>query len=137
MDNIRKEAKEYIAEIKKNLFCPASEKKGMVEDFQNMVFDYIEENSVTDIGEVYQQFGTPKEIAKQLLCDMDPQRIKKMVNIRKVVIVAVVIALSMLLFTLITEIITDATPGYFVVELITDPQETTQVNLNSIQTAIP
>ncbi|MDD6145650.1 MAG: DUF6120 family protein, partial [Oscillospiraceae bacterium] len=76
MDNIRKEAKEYIAEIKTNLFCPASEKKDMVEDFQNMVFDYIEENSVTDIGEVYQQFGAPKEIAKQLLCDMDPQRIK-------------------------------------------------------------
>ncbi|MDD6145621.1 MAG: DUF6120 family protein [Oscillospiraceae bacterium] len=137
MDSIRKESKKYIAEIKKNMLCPASKKKSMIKDFQNMVFDYIEENSVTDVGEVCQQFGAPKEIAKQLLCDMDPQHIKKIVNIRKVVIVSVVIALSMLLFTLITEMITDASPGYFVVELITDPTETKQVDLDSIQTAIP
>ncbi|MGN0486010.1 MAG: DUF6120 family protein [Acutalibacteraceae bacterium] len=138
MDNIRKEAKEYIAEMNKNLLCPASEKRSMVEDFQNMVFDYIEENSVTDIAEVYQQFGAPKEIARQLLCDIDPQHVKKMVNIRKVVIVAAVIVLSMMLFTLIIELVDDhnLNEGYIVEELITEPEERTQTNLDYTQEVI-
>lgn len=90
MNNIKKDAEAFVAQIKSNLVCPDSEKNRITADIENSILDYIEENGVTDISEVYSQFGTPQEICAQFNAEFEPKKIKKMLNIRKTVLIGVI-----------------------------------------------
>ncbi len=90
MNNIKKDAEAFVAQIKSNLVCPDSEKNRITADIENSILDYIEENGVTDISEVYSQFGTPQEICAQFNAEFEPKKIQKMLNIRKTVLIGVV-----------------------------------------------
>ena len=90
MNNIKKDAEAFVAQIKSNLVCPDSEKNRITKDIENSILDYIEENGVNDISEVYSQFGTPQEICAQFNAEVEPKKIKKMLSIRKTVLIGVI-----------------------------------------------
>ena len=111
MNNIKKDAEAFAAQIKSNLVCPDSEKNRITADIENSIFDYIEENGVTDISEVYRQFGTPQEICAQFNAEVEPKKIKKMISIRKTVLVGVIVIVAMVALSLIITLI-DAHKDY-------------------------
>lgn len=93
MTAIEKETEKYISDVSSRLLCSKKKKKEIIEDIRGAVLDFTEANGTEDIKEVYEHFGTPEELAKAHLSELDPVQIKKKVNIRRVVIVAVVVAL--------------------------------------------
>ncbi len=111
MNNIKKDAEAFVAQIKSNLVCPDSEKNRITKDIENSILDYIEENGVNDISEVYSQFGTPQEICAQFNAEVEPKKIKKMLNIRKTVLIGVIVIVAMVALSLIITLI-DAHKDY-------------------------
>ena len=116
MTAIEKETEKYISDVSSRLLCSKKKKKEIIEDIRGAVLDFTEANDTNDIKEVYEHFGTPEEFAKAHLSELDPAQIKKKVNIRRVVIVAVVVALIIFCIAMIT-IMFDAhgeTHGYII-----------------------
>ncbi len=90
---MQNEIKEYIKSVKKQIVCPTAESRQMLRELQANVSDFVQENPDADMVQIVEQFGEPEEIAKNYLADADPKRISKAINIRKVVIAAVVATL--------------------------------------------
>ena len=111
MNDVKKAAAEFVLQIKNGLVCADSEKNRITKDIENSILDYIEENGVTDISEVYRQFGTPQEICAQFNAEVEPKKIKKMLNIRKTVLVGVIVIVAMVALSLIITLI-DAHKDY-------------------------
>ena len=105
MGKIEKEIDAYVTEIKKNLICPVSEQNKLIDDIKNNILDFVYENNITDISKVYEHFGDPKDIAGQFLTDIEPSKIKKAVNICKVLIIAAIIIIALIAITLAIELI--------------------------------
>lgn len=120
MRKIEKEIEAYVAEIKKNLICPASEQNRIIDDIKNNIFDFVDENNITNISKIYEHFGDPKDIAGQFIQDIEPGRIKKAVNIRKVLIIVAIVIIVMIAITLLITIINshNSVNGYFVEESV-------------------
>lgn len=100
MSRIEKDIDSYIAEIKKNLICPKKRKKYIIQDLTNSVTNYVTDNNVTDINDVYKHFGSPKDIAGQFISEIEPTKVKKAFNIHKAVICGVVTVVSILVIYL-------------------------------------
>lgn len=98
MITIEKEIEKYISDVSSHLLCPSKKKKEIIEDIRGAVFDFAEESGTKDIAEIYKHFGTPEELAKVYLAELDPAQIKKKINIRRVLIATVVVAL--IIFTI-------------------------------------
>ncbi len=116
MGKIEKEIDAYVAEIKKNLICPASEQNRIIDDIKNNILEFVDKNNIADISKVYERFGDPKVIAGQFLEDVEPGKIKKAVNTRKVLIIAAIIIIAMVAVALVIAIINshNSVNGYFV-----------------------
>lgn len=112
---INKEVDSFIAEIRKNMLCPTSQKKAIINDFENSIFDFVEANNITDISDVRAHFGEPKDIAQQLLEDIDPSKIKKAINIKRVVLCALIFLASIFAISMIYIVIDNhlGQPTYF------------------------
>lgn len=100
MITIEKEIEKYISDVSAKLLCSKEKKKELIEDIRGAVFDFAEGSCTKDIADIYKHFGTPEELAKAHLSELDPAQIKRKVNIRRVVIVAVVVALVIFLLFL-------------------------------------
>lgn len=116
MSKINKEIDEYIAEIRKNLICSSSQKNAIICDLQESVINFVEENDIDDIHKVYDQFGTPEEIANQSISDTEPQKIKKNYKHHRVIIIGVVVAVLIIAIVIIWAALDGhkAVDGYFV-----------------------
>lgn len=96
MSVIEKEIEKYLLEIRSNLVCSRKLKKDIIEEIESSIYDYAEYKGIKDISEVYIHFGTPEEMARTHLSQIDPKKIKKAVNVRNVVIIGVLFAIVML-----------------------------------------
>ncbi len=94
---MQNEIKEYIKSVKKQIVCPTAESRQMLRELQANVSDFVQENPDADMVQIVEQFGKPEEIAKNYLADAEPQNIKKAINIRKMLVAAIVA--SLLIFT--------------------------------------
>lgn len=95
MSTIEKDIRKYISDVGKNLVCSGKLKKQIMNDIENSIYDYAENNGITDISQIISRFGSPEEVAQAHLSDTDPKKIKNATNIRKIIISAVLIALTM------------------------------------------
>ena len=102
---IEKDIEKYMSEVSSHLFCLQKNKKAVLEDIREAILEFTESNEVETMDIIYARFGTPEEIAKAYIADAEPQNIKKAINIRKMLVAAVVIALAMLAITFIVTII--------------------------------
>lgn len=105
MITIEKEIEKYISDVSSKLLCSKEKKKELIEDIRGAVFDFAEGSDTKDIADIYKHFGTPEELAKAHMSELDPAQIKKKVNIRRVVIIAVVAMFSVLIFSLVFALI--------------------------------
>ena len=128
MTAISKDIDKYISEVGTHLFCLKKNKKEVLAEIREAVFEFAENNDVHSIDDIYKRFGTPEEIAKAYLSDAEVQNIKKAINIRKVSVAAVAIVLAMLAITFIIVIVDshNANAAYFtdspIEEITTLPQ---------------
>lgn len=95
MSTIEKDIRNYISDVGRNLVCSGKLKKEIMNDIENSIYDYAENNGITDISQIISRFGSPEEVAQAHLSDTDPKKIKNATNIRKIIISAVLIALTM------------------------------------------
>ena len=105
MTEINKDIEKYLSQVKAYLPCKKSDKAVILEDIRQAISEFAENSAIQSIDDIYKRFGTPEEIAKAYLSDAEPNNIKKAINIRKVFVIAVVIALSMLALTFLIIII--------------------------------
>lgn len=88
MIKIEKDIEKYIDEVEEYLVCLEKNKQKVIDEIRNSIYVYAEENGISDIGEVYDHFGTPEEIASQHLSAVDPKKIKKALSIKRVFAIA-------------------------------------------------
>lgn len=132
MSKINKEIDEYIAEIRKDLICSSSQKNAIISDLQESVKNFVEENDIDDIHKVYDQFGTPRDIANQSISDTEPQKIKKNYKHHRVIIIGVVVAVLIVAIVIIWAALDGhkSTNGYFV-DAFNTTSEATVTNTNT------
>ena len=105
MIKIEKDIEKYIDEVEEYLVCISKDKKDVLDEIRNSIYVYAEENGISDIAEIYDRFGTPEEIASQALSTVDPKMIKKALSIKRAVIAALAIIVSMVAVMIIIELI--------------------------------
>ena len=66
MTAISKDIDKYISEVGTHLFCLKKNKKEVLAEIREAVFEFAENNDVHSIDDIYKRFGTPVEIAKSL-----------------------------------------------------------------------
>ena len=88
MIKIEKDIEKYMRAVEEYLVCPKEQKDKVLSEIRNSIYVYAEENGISDIGEVYDHFGTPEEIASQHLSTVDPKKIKKALSIKRVFAIA-------------------------------------------------
>ena len=92
---LNKEVKKYIKDINSYLICDCSTRNKFIGDLKSDIDEYIEGNSVTDFDSVYNHFGEPRDIAKGFLENADIKKIKRKMDITRVALIAVIVALVM------------------------------------------
>ncbi len=91
------EIKRYRREIKHLLLCKNSIAKAFMKDFDNELFNFIEENKVSDMDTIYAQFGTAEEVARSFFEFANIQKISKELRCTKTILTALIVALCMAL----------------------------------------
>lgn len=116
MTATEKEIEKYISDVNSHLLCSSKKKKEIIEDIRSAVLDFVENSGTENITDIYKHFGTPEELAKAHLIELDPKQIKKKVNIRKVVIIVAIIVLFVFAVAMSTIILDahDTNHGYFI-----------------------
>lgn len=90
---IKKDVKKYIKDVRSYLLCDYKTQSKFINRLKNDIFSYIEDNSVNDINKVYEQFGKPEDIAKNFFKNSDMRRIKRKMNIGRMIIFGAAAAL--------------------------------------------
>ncbi len=131
MITIEKEIEKYISDVSSKLLCSKEKKKELIEDIRGAVFDFAEGSGTKDIAEIYKHFGTPEELAKAHLSELDPKQIKKKVDIRRVVIAAVAIIVAVLVIAITIELIDShkSGVGFFSEEVVTKANAVAYINI--------
>lgn len=111
MHATEKEIEKYLSEIRDSLVCSSKLKNEIISEIEGFVYDFAERKEIRDISEIYEHFGTPEEMAKTYLSQADPKEIKRAVNVRKVVVIGITVALLMLAGSLLISL-TDAHKSY-------------------------
>lgn len=88
--NFQKELNQYKSEVRKKLLCDSKISKAFFSDFENDIDNYVDENNVTSIEEIYNHFGTADDIANAFFATNDVKAVKKKVNIKKLIAVLIV-----------------------------------------------
>lgn len=95
MDNqFNKDLKKYKKRIKRMLLCSNSVAKKFFTDFDRELENYVEENNLSKIDEVYAQFGTAEDVARSFFELADIQKISKWVRLKTAILTVLVIALG-------------------------------------------
>lgn len=103
---LEKEVKKYLGSIAKKLVCSRKQKRLILKDIEQSIRDYIENENITDISQLYSHFGSAEEIAKTYLADfVTPADIKKAVNKKKALVIGIIVALVIYVLALIIVII--------------------------------
>ncbi|MBR3954536.1 MAG: hypothetical protein IKJ63_03570 [Clostridia bacterium] len=102
---MNKFAKSYIRNVKKELYAPTEKSRLLLKQLRNEVAAYQQENPDADLQALCDRFGTPEEIASAYIVDAEPQNIKKAINIRKMLVAAVVTIITIVALSFIIALI--------------------------------
>lgn len=91
----KKDLKKYIKDINSYLICDCGTRNKFISDLKSDIDEYIESKSITDFSAVRNHFGEPRDIAKGFLETADTKKIKRKMNITRVALIAVIVALVM------------------------------------------
>ena len=100
-----KELKKYYNEIFSALICDRKQKKAFLNDFSANVDEYLTACPEADIDKIKAEFGTPEEIASSFIANSDTIKIKKKLDIKKLILIAVIIVLTIYIAFIIISLI--------------------------------
>lgn len=128
-----KDIKNYIKEVKSLLICDYKTQNKFIGDIKCRLDEHIENGLIHNIDDVYKRMGTPQDIAKAFFENADVKKVKKKMNITKIILIGVIIALLMFAGALTIQVIdgNSSNNGYIVDEMV-DGEEHNDVIVNSI-----
>lgn len=88
------ELKEYYREIERLLICSRKDKSAFMSELKANIEDYISDTGKSDIESIKTEFGTPEVIAESFLSNVNALAIRKKLNIKKCIIIALIVALA-------------------------------------------
>ncbi len=83
----------YYKEIYSLIVCEGKQKKAFINELKSAVSEYRELNPACTIDDIKAVFGTPEEIAFSFIENGSLTKVKRQINIKKVIIAAVITAL--------------------------------------------
>ncbi len=117
------EIKKYIIDVKSYLICDWKTRNRFIRDLKNDISDFVDENENVSMDDIRKRFGEPQDIAKGFFENADIKKIKRRMNIGR--IIAIGIALALLIWAAgVTIAVMDVhikEPGYFVEYMHDDP----------------
>lgn len=99
------ELKAYYKEIEKLLVCDRKQKTAFMAELQANIDDYIADVGKTDMASIRAEFGTPETIAESFLSNSDALAIKKKIDIKKCILIAIVVVLLIYLAFVVISLI--------------------------------
>ena len=100
-----RERKQYLNQIEKSLICKGNQRKQFLNSFEDNMDEYLRDNPDADFAQLEKDMGTPQEIANAFLENEDASKIKKRMNFKKWIIVAIIIIILMAAVTLLLSLI--------------------------------
>ncbi len=94
----------YIKKIKPLLFCSTKTSRVFLSDFKTDIENFVEENNVSFVENIIEEFGTPESVARGFLSRADLNEIKKKVNFKKALLTVASLALIVLLIIAIFDL---------------------------------
>ncbi len=94
----QKEINRYIKDIKKELLYSSKQSREFLAQLRQNICDFAAENENADMSQITEQFGKPEDIAATFFEQYDKNEIKRKVNVRRVIVAAVVVVV--LIFTI-------------------------------------
>lgn len=81
-----KELKKYYYSIQRTLPGSLCQKRKLMQDIQCAVSGYLQEHPKADMETITAHFGTPQQISNTYLAEMTPQKLQKLLTVRKWII---------------------------------------------------
>lgn len=100
-----KQLKSYYKEISSALICSAKQKKAFMNELKSDIDEYLATCPQADMDKIKAEFGTAQEIASSFITGSDTAEIKRKLDIRKLLIIAVIIALAIYLAFIVISLI--------------------------------
>ena len=113
---MKNELKAYYSAIEKNIICDRKQKSAFMAELKANIDEYLAAEGETDMEKIKAEFGTPEMIAASFLSGSDAAAIKKKLNIRKIILIAIVIALAIYLAFVIISLIDVHTEAHGYIE---------------------
>lgn len=88
-----KELRTYFSQVSKAVVCGSKQKKDFLKQLKSDVEAFLSENPDITIKEIENCFGTPEKIATSFIDNTNSARLKDKLSLKKLIIVAVAIAL--------------------------------------------
>lgn len=110
------ELKAYYSEIEKLLVCDRKQKTAFMTELMANIDEYIATVGKTDIDSIRAEFGTPEVIAESFLMNSDAVTIKNKLDIKKCILIAIVIALVIYLAFVVISLIDVHTEAHGYIE---------------------
>lgn len=99
------ELKSYYSEISNSLICSKKEKTAFMSQLKADISDYLAVTPDADIEKLQCEFGTPRQIGNSFTANSDAKAIKKKLDIKKCILVAILIALVIYLAFVVLSLI--------------------------------
>lgn len=94
--SVKRNAKQYLRHVKKNLHCSHSLKAKFLHQLGDEIFLYCEENEIVGLADLIQRFGAPESVASEFQDNLNGMVVAKYQNFQnKVLLIAVVILVTL------------------------------------------
>ena len=90
--SLKSEIKKYVNDINALIFTDRVTRHKFIRGFKNDIFNYAQDNHVTDIKEIAACFGEPEEVARNFLETIDLKTLRQRTNLTKLMISFVISA---------------------------------------------
>ena len=110
------ELKGYYAEISDKILCDRKQKSAFIKELKANIDEYLTINPEADIDNIKEEFGTAEEIANSFITNSDTTKIKKMLDYKKLMLLAIVIALLIYLAFVVISLIDVHTEAHGYIE---------------------
>lgn len=84
---LEKEIRKYKKRIKALLICDSKMAKSYLDGFENNIADFVENSGASSMQEIIAHFGEPEVVARAFFETADIRKVKRRINIKRVVIV--------------------------------------------------
>ena len=108
-------ANEYICSVSSAIICSPKKKKAFLNQLREDVEAFLDENSDATVKDIEGIFGSPEGIAASFISNSDSDELKRKLSLKKLVFVAVSIALLIYLAFVVISLVDvhNEAHGYF------------------------